>query len=419
MNKNKKRKRRKIIIRKNTGKEIIIHCLKFILILITFFVLISIKSKPKSKFTKEFKPINNTTIIQRKKFIKLSREEAVNNFQKYLEICKNDSLINTKAFVKSKEPIMSAIIPVYNSQDTIKLAIRSIQNQEMENMEIILVNDKADANTTKILEEIKKEDPRISIIYNDKRMSSLYSRCIGVLAAKGKYITFVDHDDMFCDKDVFEVLYDETEEEKYDIVSFLAFENFKNGYKDVRSTVKANKNILTGYQPDIGIYPSKENHPIYYNNALIWGKIIKTEPFKEAVNKFGKERYSTFVTWSEDTTLFFVVCTTAQSYKYIEKYGIFHKVFAKSSTSLSGKKERMFGELFNLETIFDFSKNEYKNFTIDKLLKMKTWAHFTLEDEKIKEYFKSVIKKILNSKYIEEKYKNEIRKAYARYNLTE
>ena len=50
---------------------------------------------------------------------------------------------------------------------------------------------------------------------------------------------------------------------------------------------------------------------------------------------------------------------------------------------------------------------------------MKTWAHFTLEDEKIKEYFKSVIKKILNSTYIEEKYKIEIRKAYARYNLTE
>ena len=114
-----------------------------------------------------------------------------------------------------------------------------------------------------------------------------------------------------------------------------------------------------------------------------------------------------------------MVCTTAQSYKYVEKYGIFHKVYTTSSTSLTGKKERMFGDIFNLETIFDFSKNEYKNFTIDKLLKMKTWSHFTLEDEKIKEYFKSVIKKILNSKYLEEKYKLEIRKAYKGYNLIE
>ena len=72
--------------KKNNKKEIIIHCSKFILILITFFVLITIKSKPEP--TKETKPINNTTIIQRKKFIKISREEAVNNFKQYLENCK-------------------------------------------------------------------------------------------------------------------------------------------------------------------------------------------------------------------------------------------------------------------------------------------------------------------------------------------
>ena len=79
----------------------------------------------------------------------------------------------------------------------------------------------------------------------------------------------------------------------------------------------------------------------------------------------------------------------------------------------------MFGEVFNLDTSFDFSKNEYKNFTIYKLLMMKTWDHFTLEDEKITDYFKSVIKKILNSKYIEGKYKSQIREAYRGYNLIE
>ena len=79
----------------------------------------------------------------------------------------------------------------------------------------------------------------------------------------------------------------------------------------------------------------------------------------------------------------------------------------------------MFGEVFNLDTSFDFSKNEYKNFTIHKLLKMKSQDYFTLEDEKITEYFKSVIKKILNSKYIEEKYKSQIRKSYKHYNLIE
>ena len=398
---------------KEINEENINLYLKGFFVLSIIFLLIFFQSKFKRM------TVSNNTFRPRKNFTKISLDEAVKNFKKYLDICKNDSFINKEVFVKQEEPIISAIIPVYNSQETIKLAIRSIQNQDMKNIEIILVNDLADNNTTKIIEDLKKEDPRIKIIYNEKKLATLHSRCIGILAAKGRYIIFVDSDDMFCDKDVFDILYDETEAEKYEIISFLAFENFGNIYRDVLTTVKTNKHIMTGHQPDIGIYPSSRNNPIYHNNVLIWGKMIKAEPFKEAVNKFGKERYSKDIKWSDDTTLFFMSCTTAQSYKYIEKYGIFHYVSHKSTTSSMKKSEKMFGEVFILETSFDFSKNEYKNFTIHKLLKMKSQDYFTLEDEKITEYFKSVIKKILNSKYIEEKYKNEIRKAYARYNLTE
>ena len=402
---------------KEINEENINLYLKGFFVLSIIFLLIFIRPK----FKREFKrmTIPNIAFRPRKNFTKISLDEAVNNFKKYLEICKNDSFINKEAFVKQEEPIISAIIPVYNSQETIKLAIRSIQNQDMKNIEIILVNDLADSNTTKIIEDLKKKDPRIKIIYNEKKLATLHSRCIGILAAKGRYIIFVDSDDMFCDKDVFDILYDETEAEKYEILSFLAFENFGNTYKDVLTTIKANKHIMTGHQPDIGIYPSSRNNPIYHNNVLIWGKMIKAEPFKEAVNKFGKERYSKDIKWSDDTTLFFMSCTTAQSYKYIEKYGIFHYVSHKSTTSSMKKSEKMFGEVFNLDTSFDFSKNEYKNFTIHKLLKMKSQDYFTLEDEKITEYFKSVIKKILNSKYIEEKYKSQIRKSYKHYNLIE
>ena len=42
-------------------------------------------------------------------------------------------------------------------------------------------------------------------------MGILYSRCIGVLSAKGKYIVPLDHDDFFFDDDVFEFIYEEIE----------------------------------------------------------------------------------------------------------------------------------------------------------------------------------------------------------------
>ena len=53
---------------------------------------------------------------------------------------------------------------------------------------------------------MQKEDPRIKIIANQKNMGTLYSRSVGALSAKGKYIFPLDSDDMFLDEDVFQTI---------------------------------------------------------------------------------------------------------------------------------------------------------------------------------------------------------------------
>ena len=87
----------------------------------------------------------------------------------------------------------------------------------MLDIEIILINDASTDNTVKIIEELQKEDYRIEIINNERNMGILYSRCIGALNAKGKYITPLDHDDFFFDDDVLEVIYEEAERTNFDI----------------------------------------------------------------------------------------------------------------------------------------------------------------------------------------------------------
>ena len=125
------------------------------------------------------------------------------------------------------------MIPVYNSEKTIKSTVRSIQNQNMIVIEIILVNDFSNYKTTKSIKELKKKDPRIKIINNKKNMGIFYSRSIGVLESKGKYITSIDNDDIFCDKDVFDIIYGETDNNLFDIISFKAFVNYSlNNYKE-------------------------------------------------------------------------------------------------------------------------------------------------------------------------------------------
>ena len=101
---------------------------------------------------------------------------------------------------------MSAVIPVYNSKNYIEKAVRSIQNQNIKDIEIILINDKSKDDTLNIIQNLQKEDQRIKIIDNKQNKGILYSRCVGTLAAKGKYIFPLDNDDMFLDKDVFQLL---------------------------------------------------------------------------------------------------------------------------------------------------------------------------------------------------------------------
>ena len=72
--------------------------------------------------------------------------------------------LNNQSFIISNEPKITAIIPVYNSEKTIKPSLRSIQNQNMTDIEIILVNDFSSDNSLQTIKELQKEDPRIKII---------------------------------------------------------------------------------------------------------------------------------------------------------------------------------------------------------------------------------------------------------------
>jgi glycosyltransferase involved in cell wall biosynthesis len=141
---------------------------------------------------------------------KSQREKALKRGRNYMNKCL-EGIIRNVAFTISNNPKISVIVPVYNSQKSIKSTLRSILNQNMIEIEIILINDNSKDNSLEIIENIQKKDPRIILINNKKNMGILYSRCIGVLKSGGNYILNLDHDDMFFDEDVFNKLYQSTE----------------------------------------------------------------------------------------------------------------------------------------------------------------------------------------------------------------
>lgn len=94
-------------------------------------------------------------------------------------------------------PLISIVVPVFNAQNTLKLTVNSVLNQTYKNFECILVNDASTDDSKKILENIVLHDKRFNLINNKKNIGVTSSRNKGIAKAKGKYICFLDSDDIW------------------------------------------------------------------------------------------------------------------------------------------------------------------------------------------------------------------------------
>ena len=159
-------------------------------------------------------------------------------------------------------------------------------------------------------------------------------------------------------------------------------------------------------QPELPYYPMFKDEHFAYVDIQIWGKIFKTEVYKKAVNLLGKERYSIYNAINEDIIGVFSICIVAESYKYMRRYGLFHLVGHNTAVRRATSEHTSKMAIFFSDIIFDLSKNEYKKYAAIMILGLRY-----LNDE-IKKNLGEVLKKIMNCEYIEEKYKDNIRKEY-------
>jgi len=95
--------------------------------------------------------------------------------------------------------LVSIITPTFNSEKYIRQTIQSVQNQTYQNWEMIIVDDYSSDATVRIIEEIAIQEPRITLIKSDKNSGPAISRNKGIETAKGKYMTFLDADDIWFD----------------------------------------------------------------------------------------------------------------------------------------------------------------------------------------------------------------------------
>ena len=95
-----------------------------------------------------------------------------------------------------KQPIVSVVMPVYNSEKYVGAAIESVLLQTFKEFEFILVDDCSTDGSLAIIKKYSNKDKRIVIVENSQNLGISGSRNAGLAQAKGKLIMNMDHDDI-------------------------------------------------------------------------------------------------------------------------------------------------------------------------------------------------------------------------------
>jgi glycosyltransferase involved in cell wall biosynthesis len=294
------------------NKKLKINCL---LILIFLYIQNNLKIKYNRTLLQKIKKYENQINIT---------EKMIKEFR---NINSHNLLINNKSqFRKKPFPEITVLLLIFNQAHCLHKALRSIQNQSIKNLEIIIIDDCSTDNSNDLIKNYQKEDDRIILIRHEINQGKIKSRSDGIKLATGKYITLLDGDDALIHKDILLHSLYIANIGDLDVVEFkiIIYQNgfFKKWHNNY--LIKTNDII---YQPELRtkFFLLVEDYGIRtIQNANICGKIIKTKVFKKVVINIGPKYTEDFMLSWEDIIMTVSLFQTAKSYYYMKESGYYY-----------------------------------------------------------------------------------------------
>jgi len=94
-------------------------------------------------------------------------------------------------------PIVSIIMPTFNSKDFVCQAVDSVINQSFKDWELLIIDDASSDGTAELVNQCYAEERRVILRKLSSNMGAAAARNIGIKAAKGRFIAFLDSDDFW------------------------------------------------------------------------------------------------------------------------------------------------------------------------------------------------------------------------------
>ena len=333
--------------------------------------------------------------------------EIIRN-ERYLSLYTN-KLRKINKYKKSFTPKISIISPIYNSEKFLLRLLKSIQNQNILDIEIIMVDDFSIDNSVKLIEKYKKEDNRIVLIKNKKNKGTFINRNIGVLFSKGKYIILPDPDDILS-KNIINFCYKFAEKYNYEIVRYKLY--LGNDKIHLNEIVKVHKNKPI-YQPKLSTYIFYGINELEIIDFGLCNKFFKREVYIKAINLLKKAYFNKYLLYSEDSLINYMIYRTAKSFFFLKKIGYYyvHNYVSITNNLFSKSELKIKNELFFLKIIFKFSKNnnyqkDISNLLLNRFLQKRLIDKTFSYNSSIIYYFHNIIKNYLDNKFITNNNKN-------------
>jgi len=224
---------------------------------------------------------------------------------------------------------VSVIMPIYNAGEYLGRAIGDVLGQTLREIELICVDDGSNDNSPEIIKHFELRDERITAISQSNAGPSV-SRNKGLELAQGKYVIFLDADDMY-EPTLLESLYEAAERDNLDVAvtKFDIYDESQNRF--TVPVLEPHSRILDG-----GAVTSKNEYPDCIFSATtgyVWNKLIRASFLSDKKITFDPDLYV-----FEDVHFVCSLMALAERVARIEGTLIHHRIYSDQSRATLFRK---------------------------------------------------------------------------------
>lgn len=229
-------------------------------------------------------------------------------------------------------PKVSIIVPVYNVEKYVEKCLKSLVDQTLQEIEIIVVDDGSQDDSKNIIDKyIKKYPDKVRYLYKENGGLSS-ARNFGIPYATGEYIAFLDSDD-YVELTMYEEMYNLAKKEDSDMVECDFIWEYPNKKKY-----------------DYGVVYNGKKEAIEKARVVAWNKLIKREIIENEKIEFP------FGLRYEDVEFFYKLVPSLNKISFMKKYFIH---YVQRDNSIANTQNTKTKDIFKvLNNVIEFYKNK-------------------------------------------------------------